>query len=97
MQSNQNARLTAAATIGVLGALYFRTSDERYAQMGRDAFIAAQSARFERIILHPPSIAATVIAGLGMAAVLFGLYEVVALGLSKIMRQRDTGALTKNT
>jgi hypothetical protein len=49
--------------------------------------MAAQSADFDRNVAHPPHAAIAIFAGLLMAAIFFGAYELIVAGVYMIARQ----------
>ena len=55
--------------------------------MGRDAFLAKEAARYDRIFAHPVSVVIDVIVGLFLLGVLFVTYELIAFVVLKILER----------
>ena len=57
--------------------------------MGREAYLAKQAARFDRHFARPDPLAAELFAGVILAGLSLGVYELVAFGLSRILKKID--------
>src|SRR5580698_1695364 len=79
MKRSGTGRVLAALFIGVVYGSYLHFDQTRWLGRGREAFLAAQSYRFDRFTLYH-SAANTLIAGVILAAVAVGLYELIAAG-----------------
>jgi hypothetical protein len=75
-------RTLTIASVGILGSLWLRHRDLETANQGRAAYLAQQTARFDRLGT-PHKVWATILAGLILATLIFGLYELLVLGASK--------------
>jgi hypothetical protein len=64
--------------------LYLHFDQMRWLGRGREAFLAAQNHRFDRITQYH-SATNTVIAGIILAAIAVGLYELIAAGFTKVL------------
>jgi hypothetical protein len=85
MKLSTKVRLTSAALLGVLGGVAQHFYEIRELSVGHDAFMAAQEARYDRVVaLHHPFLGA-VIVGLIFATVVFGLYELVTFLIAKAL------------
>jgi len=76
------ARLTAAVLIGVLVSVAQYFNQVRQIRSGRDAFMAAQAAHYDKLLIpmnHP--IQTRVFATAISMALVYGLYELIALAL----------------
>ncbi len=60
--------------------------------MGREAFLARQGTRYDRVFSHPISIIIELIAGLFLLGILFAAYELVAFGVLKILEKTSANA-----
>jgi hypothetical protein len=89
MNISVTARSIAIGLIGFAGGLWFRHRALNELHMGHDLFLAAQSARFGRIVAHPPRLISWVVSGLLLAGALFGLYELIVMGAQKILARPD--------
>jgi hypothetical protein len=77
MQLSTKARLISAVLLGLLGGVALRLSNLKQFHMSRDDFLAAQGARYDRLIaVHPPTFAAIVV-GILMTVAAVGLYGAV--------------------
>lgn len=65
-------------------------------QMGREDFLAKEAARHERQIARPIPFAFTLLASVAMVGAVFGAYEVVAFGISKVAG-KGPGQVMKRT
>jgi hypothetical protein len=84
MKRSRTARVLAVLFLGVLTGVYLHFRELRYLARGRDAFLADQAHRFDRIAgFH--SAAAMLVAGIILVAVAVGLYELIAVGIATIL------------
>jgi hypothetical protein len=77
-------RILTIASIGGLGNLWLRHHQIETFNLGRAAFLAQQVTRFDRMGA-PQKVWATLIAGIIIATVIFGLYELLVFGASKLL------------
>ena len=82
--------MLAVLFIGVIGGLYLHFRQSRWLAGGRDAFLAAQGRRFDSIAIHN-SAAIMLIVGVILAAVGCGLYELVAVGFTRLIPSNEGG------
>ena len=84
MKQSKTGRVLAAIFLGALFGLYRHYQQMRVLSLGRDGFLAEQAHYFDRIAkLH--STAFTLIAGIILGAIAFGLYELIALTITKLI------------
>ena len=76
--------MLAVLFIGVIGGIYLHFRNSRWIAQGRVAFLADQGKRFDTIVTHN-SAAAMLIVGVILAVVGYGLYELVAVGFTRII------------
>lgn len=85
MRESKASRVIAAIFLGVLFGLYKHFQQTRWVAQGRDAYLADQSKLFDKIVQNHSSVT-MLIAGVILAAVVFGLYEVIAAAFGKFVR-----------
>jgi hypothetical protein len=84
-------RAIAAAILGVMFGWYIHHDYTRWSQLGREAFIAHDVHRFDQYMAVPRPIGLTMFGAVVVAIGLFGLYELIAFVLSKILRTTTSG------
>ena len=74
--------MLAALFIGVIGGIYWRFRESQTLALGRQGALEASGHRFDMIAGHhtAPIIASIILAALG-----FGLYELIAAGFSRVI------------
>jgi hypothetical protein len=83
MKSSGTGRVLATLFLGGMFGIFRHYQQMHQLARGRDAFLADQSHYFDKITqVH--SLGGMLIAGLILAAVAVGLYEVIAAGFSKM-------------
>jgi hypothetical protein len=82
MKSSGTGRVLATLFLGVVFAIYRHYVQMRQLGQGRAAFLAGESHYFDRIT-QTHSLGAMLIAGVIIAAIAVGLYEVIAAGFTK--------------
>jgi hypothetical protein len=82
MKQSKTGRVLAILFLGVLFGLYRHYQQMRALGLGRDGFLAEQGHYFDKISQYH-SMATMLIAGVIVAAVTFGLYEVIAAAATK--------------
>jgi hypothetical protein len=94
MKSERTARLMAVVLIGISFGLHVHHDHAKWRQLGREAFLASEASRFDRVMLtpHPPIVA--IIASCTTALFSFGVFELLAAGLWKVfgMKTLDAGS-----
>jgi hypothetical protein len=82
MKQSKTGRVLAAMSLGVAFGLYRHYFQMRALQLGREGFLAQQSQYFDRITrLHSTGL--TLIAGVIVAGIAVGLYELIAAAFTK--------------
>jgi hypothetical protein len=84
MKRTGTGRVLAILFLGVLRGVYTHFDQMRWLGRGRDAFLADQGHKFDRIAAYH-SAPAMLVAGIILAVVTFGLYELIAAGISSIL------------
>jgi hypothetical protein len=86
MNRNLIARSVAILLLGVLFAYYIEHDRLKWRQLGREAFLAHETERYDSWIGKPHPASATVIGAIIVAGLFFGLYELVVLFLSAVLK-----------
>jgi hypothetical protein len=84
MKRSGTGRVLAVLFLGVFSGVYLHSKEIRWLERGRDAFLAEQGHRFDRIVGFHSS-AGMLVAGILMAAVAAGLYELIAAGITSVL------------
>ena len=82
MKSSGTGRVLAALFLGVMFGIYRHYLQMRQLGQGRAAFLADESHYFDRIT-QTHSLGVMLIAGVILAAIAVGLYEVIAAAFTK--------------
>ena len=77
--------------IGLIGSFWIRHNIHKELQGGRDAFLAAEAARFDRQVKNeqrsPLDVAPAVILGIAGGVLVFGAYELIVAGAGVMVRR----------
>ena len=84
MKASATGRVFATFFLGLMFGLYIHFDQTRWLARGREAFLAAQSHRFDRIEQYHSALN-MLIAGVILAGIAVGLYEMLAAGFTKIL------------
>jgi hypothetical protein len=84
MKPYKTARVFAALFLGVLYGLFKHFQSMRWLAQGRSAFLSGQANVFDSTAKYH-SIPSSVIAYLILAAVVFGVYELTAIGFANLL------------
>lgn len=84
MKRTKTARVLAILFLGIIVGTYIHFTELRWIQQGREAFLAAQTHRFERFSAYH-SAPAMLVAGIILVAVGAGLYELIASGITSVL------------
>jgi hypothetical protein len=71
--------------LGVLFGAYKHAMQLHWATLGRETFLADQSQQFDKGMMPPHGELVTMVAGVILAAVTFGLYELIAAGITQVL------------
>jgi hypothetical protein len=83
MKSSGTGRVLATLFLGVMFGIYRHYQQMRQLGLGREGFLAEQSHYFERITqLH--SVGFMLMAGVILAVIAVGLYELIAAGFARM-------------
>ena len=78
-----------ASTFGVLLAGAMHLEHLRGAHLGREAFLEKQAARYDRHFAKSDPIIAEIAVGVITTGIIFGIYELVATGVSQVFKRLD--------
>jgi hypothetical protein len=84
MKQYKTGRVLSALFLGVMFGLYHHFDEVRWLRNGRDAFLASQSLRFDKFT-HYHTAVTMLVAGIILAVIVFGLYELIAAGITKVL------------
>ncbi|HXY78933.1 MAG TPA: hypothetical protein VEH47_08975 [Candidatus Acidoferrales bacterium] len=84
MKPNLIYKFISAVVLGALFGSYIHHDYVRWAQLGREAFLAHQAARFNQYMSPPHPIALTVFASTVMIVGALAIYEVLAFALARM-------------
>jgi len=84
MKQYKTGRVFAAIFMGLMFGLYRHFDQAKWLERGRDAFLLEQSHRFDKIIQYH-SVGFMMIACVILAAMVFGLYELLAAAITKML------------
>ena len=84
MKQYKTGRMLAVLFLGMIFGIYRHFDQMRWLGRGREAYLLEQSHRFDRMVQYhtAPSM---LIAGLIIAGVVFGLYELIAAGITRVL------------
>jgi len=85
MRQSNASRVVAAIFLGVLFGLYRHFQQTRLLAQGRDAYLVDQGKFFDKVAQYHSSVT-MLIAGVVIAAIVFGLYEAIAAVFGKFIR-----------
>jgi hypothetical protein len=91
MNRHLASRIITIVLFGVLFGSYIHRDYANWNLRGREAFLAHESQRFDRFIAKPHPRVFTVIGATITVAGIFGIYELIALGLSAALKAMDSG------
>jgi len=77
-------RVLSGLLLGIVFGVYRHVDEMHWLNVGRDAFMAVQSRRFERYTEYHAA-GTMLIAGILVAAILFGAYELIAAGIVRML------------
>ena len=87
MKSQVISRIVSAIFIAVLFGLYMHHDYVVRGQMGRDAYLAKQAARFDRHFANPDPVVVQLIAAVILFGIFFSVYELIVFVLAKIFEK----------
>ncbi len=88
MRTRFMSHVVAAVLLGiVLGVVTARSRSTDRAK-GREAYLAEQARHFDKNVAKPRSVF-TCVAGVGFSGFVFGVYELLALGIYGVIRPRE--------
>lgn len=84
MKRTGTGRVLAVLFLGILRGVYIHFDQMRWLGRGREAFLADQGSRFDKIAGYH-STPAMLVAGIILAVATLGLYELVAAGFTRLL------------
>ena len=84
MRRTKSGRVLATIFMGVMGGVYLHVREARWLEAGRDAYMAMQSEHYQRITAYH-SLPSMIVAGLVLAGVSVGVYELIAAGITHLL------------
>ena len=84
MKQYKTGRVLAVVFLGLMFGLYRHFDQMKWLGRGRDAFLTEQSHRFDKFVQYH-STATMLVACVILAAIVFGLYELIAAGITKAL------------
>ena len=91
MKPRTIGRIIAALVVGVALGGAMHLEEVKRGQMGREEFLAKQAIRFDKHYAKPDSVAIDIIVCVFMASAVFGIYELIAFGASKVLKSVGGG------
>jgi hypothetical protein len=85
----QRHKILSAAFFGLLFGLQIHHSNLKWNRLGREAFIAYQNQEFDRSVASPVNGFLMVLVTIFMMLLFVGAYELLSVGLSKIVKPPD--------
>ncbi|HEX9201267.1 MAG TPA: hypothetical protein VF865_17035 [Acidobacteriaceae bacterium] len=84
MKQYKTGRVLSALFLGIMFGIYRHFDEMRSLGGGREAYLVVQSHRFDRMVQYH-STGTMLIAGIILAGILFGLYELLAAGITMVL------------
>jgi hypothetical protein len=84
MKQYKTGRVWAAMFLGMMFGVYRHYDQVRWLGRGRDAFLMDQSHRFDKMIQFH-TVGFMIIACVILAAIVFGLYELLAAAITRVL------------
>jgi predicted small integral membrane protein len=91
MKVHLPTRAVSAILLGSMFGWYVHHDSVRWNQLGRVAFLAYQTQRFDRYLVSPTPAAFTILFAAVMTVGFFALYELVSFALSKVFSSAERG------
>lgn len=76
--------MLATLFVGVMAGLYLHFRQMRWLGRGRDAYLAAQARWFDNVSNYHSTVT-MILAGIILAVLAFGIYEIVAAGFTRLI------------
>ena len=86
MNRRQTSRTLATILLGILFAWFIHRDEMKWNRLGREAFLADQSRSFDRANAQPPPFEVMGLVGVLFAAIVFGGYELLAMGIRATLK-----------
>lgn len=86
----QPHKLISIAFLGLVLGLQIHHTHVKWHRLGRPAYLAHETFLFDTQMANPKSPIAMILVAILMVGLLIGLYELVALGFSKLMPGTET-------
>jgi hypothetical protein len=89
MINNVASRIIAAGILAIIYGCFTHIMDVNKGQMGREAYLAQQAAKYDHDFAQPHSIVIYVIAGLILIGICLAAYELIAFVVLKILERMN--------
>jgi hypothetical protein len=86
------SRIISAGIWAVFLGLLLHMDHVRWNQMGKEAFLAKEAARYDRNFADPVSVIIDVIACLFLLCIFLAIYEAIAFVIFKVLEKINTSA-----
>ena len=84
MKQYKTGRVLSALFLGIMFGMYRHFDQMRWLGRGREAYLADQSLRFDKFTQYH-TVATMLMAGIIVSAIVLGLYELIAAGITKVL------------
>ena len=81
------SRIISVGILAIIATCILHILHAEKFQMGREAYLAEQAAFYDRYYAHSASIAAGALATLSLAGIFYGVYELIAFVVLKILER----------
>jgi hypothetical protein len=89
---HRTARGLAAVFLGILFGLFRHSQQLHWAALGRQAYLAEQNHQFDVSMSPPHNTAGMILAGVILAAVACGIYELLSAGIASILPRHQSAS-----
>jgi hypothetical protein len=89
MKSRIIGKACSALILSILLSLWVQHQFVSRTQMTRQEFLAKQAARYDKQMAKPAPYVASLVGSLVLGAALFGVYELVGFGISRVAGKAD--------
>jgi hypothetical protein len=90
MNTKLISRVIAVVVMGTMMAFWMHLREEAHRRIGREAFMAQQGAFWDRAYSHPHHLLIGVVVCIAGAFLVWGVYELLAGGIYRVIRRRET-------
>lgn len=87
MKAQTLSKIIVIAFLGLFIGVWSYHAHVQRGRLGRDTFLVEQGARYDRFFAHPSPIGRNLFIGVFSAGILFGVYELLVFGCSKVLER----------